>query len=524
SDQIVIVTVAFAFAVVPLLIRKLARDPRSLDFSSSAAMRRATLLLLALIFLNSVAASLAAVLNELASQFWLPLFAWIAVVLALQLLVVAAALTWIGQSWFQLALMAAISAANFFTLYLSLLGKFLSLSEGFQLAVIAIVLLLMALLFAAVGKRIVPARSVNTILVVTMLGPVAAIAIAASQGPTPDNSLAAFEGIEFGANPNIHIVSIDALSPATLVEKHMGLTDMPYARLLSDDEEVVFKNAFASQVPTGPSLNSLMRLAHADFAGDLGYFAGRTNGPLAHLLHRNGYKVSTGFNLAFFGHKGPFVDSYVPSSERSARNSTLCALATDNPYKFFSFCALASLIEGPAPLQTWPDRVLDIVRTNAGTPDNRPRFTLHYIVNPIGHTSLDYRSSDRDALARYAELYRNGAERVAGIMERLKETVRSDPSPSLLIVMGDHGSFLSRTVPPGEDETFVVQDRHGIYAAVLVNSTGCTPQQLQHYSTSFTTPERILAGVLRCLARDPSRIDAAMKFDEAYDFDNFLYE
>lgn len=102
--------------------------------------------------------------------------------------------------------------------------------------------------------------------------------------------------------------------------------------------------------------------------------------------------------------------------------------------------------------------------------------------------------------------------------------IRNDGAPSILIVMGDHGPFLSRTVRANKDPTFVVQDQHGILAAVLVNGTGCTAKQLQHYTSTFATPERILAGVMRCLARDPARIDKAMKFEEAYAFENYLYE
>ena len=524
TDQIVIATVAICFIVMPLLIQHLARDGRPLDFASSPAMKRGTRLLVALLFLNSAAASLRVVLNDLSSEFWAPLYGWVAAVLALQLLIVAVALSRIGRPWVHLGLMTALSGLNFFALYLSLLGAFLTLSDVFRVAVIVLVLLFAALLFAVVGKRIVPVSSVNAVLILTMLGPIAGILFASTQPPADENRIAAFDGIEFHSKPNIHIVSVDALSPATLVQKHMELTDLPYAQMLASDGVLVFKNAFASQVPTEPSLNSLMRLAHIDFAGSSGYFAGRTDGPVTHVLRANGYKISTGFNQQYFGHKGPFVDAYVPDSAQSVNNSTLCALATDNPYKFFSFCALASLFQGSKPAPSWPDRILDIVRQEAGAPGAAPKFTLHYMVNPIGHTALDYRSSDRAALARYAVQYQRGAAAVTEIMARLQATVRNDPTPSILIVMGDHGPFLSRTVSTDENPTFLVQDRYGILAAALVNNTGCTPQQLRHYTKIYATPERILAGVMRCLADDPKRLDAAMKFDEAHDFEKFLYE
>lgn len=524
TEQFVGASVAFAVVAMVLLIRHFAHTGRPLDFASSAATSRGTTLLVALLFLNGVAASLAAILDELNNQFWTPLFAWIAVVLALQVLIVYAVLSRIRRPRTHLALMAALGVLNLFALYLSILGEFQGQPVIIRAGIIVLASLCFGALFAAVGKRIVPVRSVNVVLLIAMSGPIAGILFSPSPAPDIAGHMSSFDGIEFHTKPNIHIVSIDALSPASLAKKNMGLSDLPYVRLLEHDGVTVFKNAFASQVPTRQSLNSLMRLAHPDFAGDFGYFAGRTDGPVTHVLHANGYHIATGFDQYYFGDQGPFVDSYVPEPTRAIRNSTLCALALDIPLKFFGFCSLGFLFDGPRPSDAWPDRVIDIIRRSDNVPASMPRFTLHYIYNPIGHTALDYRSSDREALKRYAALYREGAAKVAGIMTRIYETVRNDPAPSMLIVMGDHGPFLSRTVSPDDDLTFVVQDQHGILAAILVNDTGCTTQHLQHYTAEFATPERILAGLMRCLAYDPTRVDSAMKFDEAYLFKNFVYE
>ena len=98
TDQIVGVSVLIGIIVMALLIWHLARDGRPLDFASNPATRRGTTLLVALLFLNGVAASLAAVLDELSSQFWVPLFGWSAAVLALQVLVVYALFLPIKQS------------------------------------------------------------------------------------------------------------------------------------------------------------------------------------------------------------------------------------------------------------------------------------------------------------------------------------------------------------------------------------------------------------------------------------------
>ncbi|NNE84340.1 MAG: hypothetical protein HKN28_10250 [Alphaproteobacteria bacterium] len=524
TDQIIGVSVSFVVIVLVSLIWHLARDGRPLDYSSSVAAKRGTTLLLALIFLNGGVASLAAVLDELSSQFWLPLFGWVALVLALQVLVVYAGLLRIKQAWVLTTLLGVLSTFNLFALYLSLLGAFQSRSDPIQIAIVIVALLSFVVVFATAGKSIVPLRGANAVLALMMIGPVATLALAPSAAPDTATRLAPFGKIEFRTKPNVHIVSFDALSASSLAEKYMGLADLAYEDLLENESVVVFKNAFASHVPTRPSLNSLMRLAHPDFDGDFGYFAGRSDGPVAHVFRVNGYKISTGFDQQYFGGPGPFVDAYIPEPARTVRNSTLCALASDDALKFFGFCTFGTLFDGPAPEGKWPDRVNDIVGLSSGSPDTKPAFTLHYIVNPIGHTALDYRSSDKKALERYAGLYHNKAAELTAIMEQLIETVRENPAPSILIVMGDHGPFLSRTASFDDDPTFIVEDQHGILAVVLANTSGCTPQQLRHYTAAFATPERILAGVMRCLASDPERFDAALNFDEAFDFTRYLYE
>lgn len=523
TDQIVGVSVVFGIVVMTIFALCLAHNRRPLNFARDLATRRGTILLLVLIFLNGVAASLAAVLSELNSQFWTPLFTWVAAVLALQVLIVYAALSRFGQPQTHLVLMAALSVVNLFTLYLSLLSNFQALPFTIRAAILVFVLLCSGVLFAAVGKRIVPLRGVNFVLVVSLIGPIAGMVLSSPTVPQTANRLSPFSDIEFRTKPNIHIVAVDALSPATLAQKHMGISDLPYARLLESDGVVVFKNAFASQVATGLSLNSLMRLAHPDFAGNLGYFAGRSNSPVTQILHANGYNISTGFDRPYFGNKGPFVDNYPPPAQ--AVNSTLCTLAPDNRFKFFfGFCALARFAAGSKYRELWSSRVVDIVRQVAHAPGAAPAFTFHYIYNPIGHYLSSYSYSDREARERYTTHYYDGAVRITDIMERLQETVREESAPSMLIVMGDHGPFLSRTVSFDDDPTFVVQDRYGILVAVLFNDTGCTADQLQHYTAAFVTPERILAGVFRCLARDPAALDAVLKFDEAHEFKNFLYE
>jgi len=48
--------------------------------------------------------------------------------------------------------------------------------------------------------------------------------------------------------------------------------------------------------------------------------------------------------------------------------------------------------------------------------------------------------------------------------------------------------------------------------------------ELRHYTAEYATPARVLAGIFRCLARNPDQFDDVARFDEAYPFADFLYE
>jgi hypothetical protein len=169
-DQIVGVSVLFGVVVMAILIHHMRQDGRLIDFASNPATRRGTVLLLVLIFLNGVAASLEAVLYEVNSQFWAPLYTWVAVVLALQALIVYTALSRIRHLRTHLVLLTALSVFNLFALYIDILASFQSLPDILRAAIIAFALLSFAMLFTAVGKRIMPVRGVNTVLVVMLIG------------------------------------------------------------------------------------------------------------------------------------------------------------------------------------------------------------------------------------------------------------------------------------------------------------------------------------------------------------------
>jgi len=108
-------------------------------------------------------------------------------------------------------------------------------------------------------------------------------------------------------------------------------------------------------------------------------------------------------------------------------------------------------------------------------------------------------------------------------MERVRGIIDNDERPSILVLMGDHGPWISRGVD-NASRAFRVHDQHGIQLAVLENDTGCPSAELGHYAEGYITPSRLLAGLFRCLAAEPERLDDALDFGEKYAFRKYRYE
>ncbi|MDH3580538.1 MAG: hypothetical protein OEM91_07920 [Hyphomicrobiales bacterium] len=478
-------------------------------------------LFFSLLFLNIVSATLPTMVAQIHPGFLPNLSAYIALVLALQAAAIFTALSVLRTPWVIFLMFAGLILVDFYAMYVVLLESFHRVHVAGQVSIFAIVFLALLFLLGLAGKDIFPVRTVNAVLAVTLFAPAILLLFDQDSAANQNRQLAAFGGIKFRSFPNVHIVSFDALTAPSLASKYLKLDDLPYERVLSQKGAIRFANAFASHVPTKPFANSIMRLAHPGFAEVYSYFAGRTDSPLAHVFRTNGYGVSTGYSSMYFGMKGPFVSDYRPSEALAVGNNTLCALAVDSPIKFFGFCKVASLLGEKQKQPSWPEIVTALIgRSNA---DPNPWFTFHHIGIP-GHTSVDYRTSDAAAFARYRATYQEASAQIAVIVTRLISAMRQDEAKSILFIFGDHGPYLSRTITTEQDPQFFVQDRYGIIAAVPHNESGCGPQALRHYITDYATPERLLAGLIHCLSNDPKVVDAAVKFAEEKDFGRYLYE
>jgi len=489
-------------------------------------------ILFLLLSLNFLIASLPAIFAELNSQYWIRLFVFIAFIIGIQLAFVYVSLSWIKNTLAILSMLVLFSVLNAYAVYIVLLESFLTQSAFLKISIMAVLAISFTLLYAAAGQQQDQAKRINLLLALAIVSSLFFMYLQKEENISEAAMIMEpFKNIKLEAKPDIHILAFDSLIPPILADKFLGLTSVPYESVLDKDGVIVFKNAFASSVPTTKSLNSIMRLARPDFNNSSkdNYFNGQVNSPITEIFSSNGYDISTGSESTFLGMGGDYVNNFYPTPDAMIGHSTLCVHATEkSKLLFYGFCAAASLVEDPIRPDDW-SKILAKIILQTGN-NSIPDLTFHYLPIPK-HTRQDFSSFDQGLLAEYAVQYASKSEVVRSYLGELIEIIKNKKDDSILLILGDHGAWVSRTATFEENTKFYVQDRHGILMAVLINDSKCNAQDFNHYNINeFSTPERVLAGLIRCLSSDSKRMDRAVNFQENvdlrknFDLSKYLYE
>lgn len=388
-------------------------------------------------------------------------------------------------------------------------------------------------------------RVVRRILIFVLVGWMVMIPLQRiTDGGTKDSySLYEYSDVELKEKPNVHVVFIDAMIPEAIAKKYMGI-DADYAGFLRDSS-IVIKNAFSVHVPTMGSIMGFLRLDDDRFKG-IGYFSGTQLGPVYAIFKKNGYHITSGFSSKYFGPKGDYIDHYNVNNQSFMLRATTMCLDAESKFlkirKFWDICRIKNLekvakelrksalfkdgsVEKPLKSYAWPTSVRDVIVGDGKI--NRPRFTMHYIYTPIGHASNTLDSSDKDAVSKYVKFFDSQARKLSDVLKALKEDVlKSDPN-AIVMVSGDHGAYLSRSVKRDEDPAFFYQDRHAVSLSLLKTDNRCLKEKghlLKYSQGPSTSPSRVFAGIIRCLASDPATVDSAVRFPPMDKFDKYIYE
>ncbi len=507
--------VAFIVGAMILAIRQVGYP----DFRSKPYL---TLILFNVLTLNFLVASSQAFTNEVPEAFWWQIGAYLIAVLGIQnvtiLLIIRQASSW----WVTLFVISILSTLNALALYVVLLELFSVQHLATQIYSMAMVCMVVAVMMAVAGSKPVQMKRAATMLALGAAVSLVNTAYSMSTDRVSPN-LSPFHAVKFSTTPDIHLISLDGLAPPKLIRKYLSLKKVPYEDVLSAEDVHVFPNAFVSQTPTEASLNSVMRLAHAKFHDGRyrrDYFSGHYDSPVSHVFRNNSYDVTTGSYTSALGMGGRYVSEYFPSPERSFLLSALCLHKA--PISYFGVCMLANWADGGGDRRTV--KQAQVAKLKSIGRNDRPQFTFYYIELP-GHTPGNFRSNDPAQLAAFAQSFYRSSKTANAHVKRVLEIIASRKRPSLVFLFGDHGAFLSKTILQQDDPKYFVQDRYGVAAAILMNKTQCSTKDLYAYEgKGFITIERILAGIIRCLAVDKKAFDGAQGFTEHANFSGYGYD
>ena len=298
--------------------------------------------------------------------------------------------------------------------------------------------------------------------------------------------------------PNVHVIMIDAFTHADFAEEFMAV-DNPAADYLAALEDTIYagNRGFVEAVPTRPSWAILFELEKdvEDKNHDDHTFSGRNPSLLTALLRKNNYYVQTGASVYMGSRKGKYVDHYSTSAD------FFQLICSQHTYNFLlGLCSefsmpFAELFLKVDDNKPWSDKVIERI-TYAERNIQSPIFSGYYIYQPIGHTTLFFKTGDTGAMEEYKKHFNTGIKHAHKLLQDINQLRKQFPD-AVFIISGDHGPWLSRTSNSRETR-FWILDRHAVALALLNSSNLCPWSRRWLDQQKYLTPGRMLAATLAC--------------------------
>jgi len=396
---------------------------------------------------------------------------------------------------------------NVYFLHLSLIKEFNSAGILVQ-AILAIVVLFMLFTLKEIADK-------NKLGLIAIIGAVSVMLLfkaspmlketyfnQGSAQASNQNITSNLKFVPFKEKPNVYIVAFDALMPESLLKSHLDLEQTAYTSILSENFRP-FQNMFADDEPTRPSLSSLLGFDKNHYLNEMrmkqksGLFSGNSQSPLGELFKRNGYTLNTLFKNNYFGNsKGDYIDNYFTGNP-----VTVCDFIDGKASSivFFGYCALQHT-------QYWKKNIAKRGALNhliasfeqqRGT--NEPQFFLSYVYSP-GHTKRDFKTNNQEDMAYFRQQFLDRSKVTADILRSIIKYIdSSEDEQSILIVMGDHGPYLSRTINYSDAPQFYIQDRYGIFGGIYPKER-CADHFNHIDAMGYSTPVIVLDHLIRCLS------------------------
>ena len=447
--------------------------------------------------------------------------AFCAVVVILQTLVISLLVRFSANSFLINLLFASFVLFNAYSLHLSFITSITSLESYIQLFLGAIGLFILFTLKEIADKGKFQLFVICGVMIVLLAGNTLLTLksdIPVQKSHSGDDEIAELalgqashqitrrvKSVAFEEKPNIYIIAFDALMPEALLKSLLNLEQVPYSIALKENFHS-FKNMFADVVPTRGSLNALLAFDR-DYFANLAIeerselYSGNVLSPLSEIFKHNGYTINTLYASYYLGNtKGPFIDNYfigVPF--------TVCQFI-DNKIRsivFMGFCALEETYFWQTQISYWGPMKHLIASFEQQAKSNSPQFFLAYIFSP-GHTKISFNSNNQADIDEYRRLHMKNGIETANMVKQLKEFIDRSGSRDILIVMGDHGPYLSRTLKFQDNPSFYILDRWGIYGGIYPRDR-CRNYFKEMDMIGYGTPTTVMNNVIRCISggKDP---------------------
>ena len=345
----------------------------------------------------------------------------------------------------------------------------------------------------------------------------------------------AFSNIQFKTRPNFYIFLYDSLIPPEVADLFFGPGAAGYAADLS--KHFIRPSGVTAQnnVPSKPSIREIMWLGvPPSDNSNWQYFTGVFDSPLSSLFRANGYQITTGYTTTKWGEAGDYINDhlYLASAPQQLQETTLCidnGSSLMNQLSAFGMCKiigrlasmpslkkmLATLAsddqKSDVPNASWHRAVDNQIRLNASS--DAPQLTFLYTFTPVGHTKKSYHHDSVSDRSEYIGHFKEKSLLAGLVIRSLVETIQETDKGAVVIVAGDHGTFISRrgsaaTNFRGGNVYFSLVDRHMVALGLMRTEHKCVEQQERDgfipNQRGYHTVSSVVISVLSCLADDES--------------------
>ena len=316
-----------------------------------------------------------------------------------------------------------------------------------------------------------------------------------------------------GARPvrNVYVLCFDALTSRAALAVFYGGAEHPVATRL---EELGFRvmDAISPADDTLRTWGSMLSLGQPfNHLVSRTFFNGLRPVPLYQRLRQEGYRIQFVYATEFFGIDAKRLDYFYPDT-----SSPFICEFVDPRYGLFAcrewfrtrlekWTGLRVVARIENERRSDPrefDRI--VARFDHAAASQDRWFSMAHLWFP-GHSSLSLRHDDLTDIAAFRNAYLASLPTVAGYVARLVADIRARDKDPVIVIFGDHGTFVARDATPGT----VFYGRPLTGNDILLDTRGAL---LAIYPRSFCVdpiarddPAMLFADILDCLKAELPR-------------------